>query len=87
MVVVPVVIHEGRVVRVVIFKAGSGTLFLALVLKFAMSKKEVPLMKYTRRLVSALILYDLLVPALKLKDAVPAVILRQGVVPVLIFAE
>ena len=44
-------------------------------------------MKYTRRLVSALILYDLLVPALKLKDVVHAVILRQGVVPVLILYD
>ena len=65
MVVVPAVIYEGRVVRVVIFKSGSGTLFLVLVLKFAASKKVVPVMKYNPRLVSVLILYDLLVPALK----------------------
>ena len=65
MVVVPVVIHEGRVVRVVIFKAGSGTLFLVLVLKFAVSKNVVPVMKHNPRLVPVLILYDLLVPALK----------------------
>ena len=86
MVVVPVVIYEGRVVRVVIFKAGSGTLFLVLVLKFAVSKEVVPVMKYTPRLVPVLILYDLLVPALKYWQAVLVVILRQGVVLVLIFA-
>ena len=87
MVVVPVVIHEGRVVRILIFKAGSGTLFLVLVLKFAASKKVVPVMKYTPRLVPVLILHDLLVPALKYWQAVLVVILRQGVVLVLIFAE
>ena len=65
MVVVPVVIHEGRVVRVVIFKAGSGALFLVLVLKFAVSQKVVPVMKYNPRLIPVLILYDFLVPALK----------------------
>ena len=73
-------------VRVVIFKAGSGTLFLVLVLKFAVSKEVVPVMKYTPRLVPVLILYDLLVPALKYWQAVLVVILRQGVVLVLIFA-
>ena len=53
-------IYEGRVVRVVIFKALCGMFFLVLVLKFAVSKKEVPVMKHTRRLVPVLILYDLL---------------------------
>ena len=44
-------------------------------------------MKHNPRLVPVLILYDLLVPALKYWQAVLVVILRQGVVLVLIFAE